>query len=72
MVCPEPRCPLLDVLHHGLGIGVQRLFGDRQAHVGVDAVFRGVREQSHTIPIETRAEREQLISFTETNVPVIC
>lgn len=44
MVGPEPRSPLLDVFHHSLGIGVHRLLGDGQAHVGVNSIFRWVRE----------------------------
>lgn len=57
MVGPKPRCPLLYVLHHRLGVGVYCLLGDRQTHVGVNAVFRRIREQGNSVPVETRALR---------------
>lgn len=66
MVCPKPRSPLLDVVHHSLGVGINRLLGDGQAHVGVDAVFRGIGEQGDSVPVETGAETcsNQLIVYS--------
>lgn len=64
MVGPEPRSPLLDVLRHGLSVRVHRLLGDGEAHVGVDSIFGGVREQSDTVPVETGSEvEEQAFSY---------
>lgn len=62
MVSPEPRSPLLDILHHSLSVGVYGLLGDWDAHVGVDSIFGGVRKQSNSIPIETRAEGQDSIN----------
>lgn len=56
VVSPKPLSSLLDVLHHGLSVGVYCLLGHRQAHVGVDSVFRRVWKQGDSVPIETRAE----------------
>lgn len=56
MVRPKPCSPLLDVLHHSLGVGVYCLLADGQAHIGVNSIFRGIGEQGNSIPIETRAE----------------
>lgn len=59
MARPEPRCPLLDVLHHGLGVGLYGLLGDGEAHVRVDSIFRRVGEQSDSVPVETRTTVEE-------------
>lgn len=61
VVSPKPCCPLLDVLHHGLGIGVYCLLSDRQAHVGVDSIFGWVWEQGNSVPVETRAANKTLL-----------
>lgn len=58
VVGPEPRGPLLDVLHHRFCVGVHRLLGDGQAHVGVNSIFRWVGEQGDSVPVETRAGTE--------------
>jgi len=56
VVGPEPRRPLLDVLRQGLGVGVHRLLGDGEAHVGVHTVRGGVWEEGHAVPVEPRPE----------------
>lgn len=52
MVGPEPLSPLLDVVHHCLGIVVHCFLGNRQAHVRVDSIFRGIGEKGNSIPVE--------------------
>lgn len=44
MISPKPLSSLLDVVHHCLGVGMYCVFGDGQAHVGVDSIFRRVWE----------------------------
>lgn len=52
VVGPEPASSLLDVVHHRLGISMDRFLGNWQAHIRVDSIFRGIGEQGNSIPIE--------------------
>lgn len=52
MAGPEPACSQLDVVHHCLGISMDCLLGNWQAHVGVDSIFRRIGEEGNSIPIE--------------------
>lgn len=52
MVGPEPACSQLDVVHHCLGISMDCLLGNWQAHVRVDSIFRRIGEEGNSIPIE--------------------
>lgn len=53
MVGPEPPSSLLDVVNHCLGISMDCVLGYWQAHIRVDSIFRGIRKQGNSIPVET-------------------
>lgn len=52
MVGPKPVSSQLDVVHHCLGISMNGFLGNWQAHVRVHSVFRGIRKEGNSIPIE--------------------